>query len=94
MLLQVVYEYVELIDCVGFVFMDLFGYDLVVVMGQIVSGVNFICFIMGCGLMFGFKFVLMIKFVSNMFMFCRFEEDMDINCGCIFDGECLVEEMG
>jgi altronate hydrolase len=27
-------------------------------------------------------------------MYRRMEEDMDINCGVILDGECSVEEMG
>lgn len=92
--LQAVYEYAEPIDRAGFVFMDSPGYDPVAVTGQIASGANLICFTTGRGSMFGSKPAPTLKLASNTPMFTRLEEDMDINCGRILDGERSVEAMG
>ena len=92
--LQAVYEYAEPIDQHGFVFMDSPGYDPVACTGQIASGANLICFTTGRGSMFGSKPAPTIKLASNTPMFTRLEEDMDINCGAILDGEVDVPQMG
>jgi altronate hydrolase len=92
--LQAVYEYAEPIDQNGFVFMDSPGYDPVASTGQIASGANLICFTTGRGSMFGSKPAPTIKLASNTPMFKRLEEDMDINCGAILDGELDVPQMG
>lgn len=92
--LQAVYEYAEEIDKAGFVFMDSPGYDPVASTGQIASGANLICFTTGRGSMFGSKPAPTIKLASNTPMFKRLEEDMDINCGLIIDGELTVAQMG
>lgn len=92
--LQAVYEYAEPIDKSGFVFMDSPGYDPVAATGQIASGANIICFTTGRGSMFGSKPAPTIKLASNTPMFTRLEEDMDINCGLIVDGELSIEGMG
>jgi altronate hydrolase len=92
--LQGVYEYAERIDKAGFVFMDSPGYDPVACTGQIASGANLICFTTGRGSMFGSKPAPTIKLASNTPMFRRLEEDMDINCGLVLDGELTVPQMG
>jgi len=92
--LQAVYEYAEPIDRHGFVFMDSPGYDPVASTGQIASGANLICFTTGRGSMFGSKPAPTIKLASNTPMFTRLEEDMDLNCGAILDGELDVPQMG
>ncbi len=92
--LQQVYEYAEPIDQAGFVFMDSPGYDPCAVTGQIASGANLICFTTGRGSMFGSKPAPTIKLATNTPMFKRLEEDMDINCGKILDGEVDVQGMG
>jgi altronate hydrolase len=92
--LQAVYEYAEPIDQAGFVFMDSPGYDPVAVTGQIASGANLICFTTGRGSMFGSKPAPTIKLASNSAMYNRLEEDMDINCGLVLDGELTVPQMG
>lgn len=92
--LQEVYQYAELIEQSGFVFMDSPGYDPCAVTGQIASGANIICFTTGRGSMFGSKPAPTIKLATNTSMFKRLEEDMDINCGRILDGELSVQEMG
>jgi altronate hydrolase len=92
--LQAVYEYAEPIDQAGFVFMDSPGYDPVACTGQIASGANLICFTTGRGSMFGSKPAPTIKLASNSVMFRKLEEDMDVNCGAILDGEVDVPQMG
>ena len=91
--LQQVYEYAEPIDQAGFVFMDSPGYDPVAATGQIASGANLICFTTGRGSMFGSKPAPTIKLASNTPMYTRLEEDMDINCGLVIDGELTIEQM-
>ena len=62
--------------------------------GQIASGANLICFTTGRGSMFGSKPAPTIKLASNTPMFTRLEDDMDINCGLVLDGELTIEQMG
>jgi altronate hydrolase len=92
--LQAVYEYAEPIDKTGFVFMDSPGYDPVATTGQIASGANLICFTTGRGSMFGSKPAPTIKLATNTPMYTRLEEDMDINCGLVLDGELDIPQMG
>ena len=89
-----VYDYAARIDKAGFVFMDSPGYDPVSATGQIAGGANIICFTTGRGSMFGSKPAPTIKLASNTAMFKRFEEDMDINCGLVIDGEADIGRMG
>jgi altronate hydrolase len=44
--------------------------------------------------MFGSKPAPTIKLASNTPMYTRLQEDMDINCGAILDGECDMQQMG
>ena len=92
--LQAVYEYAEPIDRAGFVFMDSPGYDPVACTGQIASGANLICFTTGRGSMFGSKPAPTLKLATNTAMYTRLEEDMDINCGLVLDGEADMQQMG
>jgi altronate hydrolase len=92
--LQAVYEYAEPITASGLVFMDSPGYDPVATTGQIASGANLICFTTGRGSMFGSKPAPTIKLASNTPMYKRLEEDMDINCGLVVDGELDIAQMG
>lgn len=92
--LQAVYEYAEPIESAGFVFMDSPGYDPVAATGQIASGAQLICFTTGRGSMFGSKPAPTIKLASNTPMFRRLEEDMDVNCGVVIDGDLSVHELG
>ncbi|VFB18344.1 UxaA family hydrolase [Pseudomonas fragi] len=89
-----VYEWGEPITERGFVFMDSPGYDPVSVTGQIASGANMICFTTGRGSVSGFKPAPCIKLATNSEMFRKLEEDMDINCGGIVDGELSVADAG
>jgi altronate hydrolase len=89
-----VYRFAEPVTAKGLVFMDTPGYDVVSVTGMIAGGANVICFTTGRGSVFGSKPVPTIKLATNSKMFHTMEEDMDINCGLIVDGETNVEETG
>ena len=92
--LMEVYKYAEPITTKGFVFMDTPGFDPVSATGQIAGGANLVAFTTGRGSCFGAKPSPSIKLATNTAMFQRMEEDMDINCGAILDGEADMEEMG
>jgi len=67
--------------------MDTPGYDATSVAGMVAGRANIICFTTGRGSVFGCKPVPSIKLASNTPLYQRMEEDMDINCGTIADGE-------
>ena len=92
--LMEVYRYGEKVDKKGFVFMDTPGYDPVATTGQVAGGANIVTFTTGRGSCFGGYPSPAIKLASNTKMYNVMEEDMDINCGKIIDGECTLEEMG
>lgn len=92
--LMEVYRYAEPVVQKGLVFMDTPGFDPVSATGQIAGGANLICFTTGRGSCFGSYPSPTIKLASNTPMFQRMEEDMDVNCGRIVDGELSLEEMG
>ncbi|HLW27084.1 MAG TPA: altronate dehydratase family protein [Kiloniellales bacterium] len=89
-----VLHYAELIRKPGFNFMDSPGYDPASVTGQVAAGCQLVCFTTGRGSVSGFKPAPTIKLATNTPMYRRMEEDMDMNCGEIADGEATVEEMG
>ena len=89
-----VYECAERQTTRGFAFMDSPGYDPVSVTGQVASGCNLVCFTTGRGSVYGCKPAPSLKLATNTPMFQRMEEDMDINCGLIVDGQSSVQELG
>jgi altronate hydrolase len=89
-----VYKYAEPITERGFVFMDSPGYDPCSATGQVASGGNVIAFTTGRGSCFGFKPAPSIKLATNTEMYRRMEDDMDVNCGGILDGDATIEQMG
>ena len=89
-----VYRYAEPITKKGFVFMDTPGYDPVSATGQVAGGANIICFTTGRGSVFGCKPAPSLKLATNTPLYRRMEDDMDIDCGPIADGEATVAEMG
>jgi len=92
-LVQVV-NYAEPVTEKGFVFMDTPGYDPVAATGQVAGGANLVCFTTGRGSVFGCKPSPSIKLATNTPMFTRMEDDMDVNCGTILDGEESVQQCG
>jgi altronate hydrolase len=89
-----VYRYGEPVTKKGFLFMDSPGYDPCSITGQVASGANIVCFTTGRGSVYGCKPTPSIKLATNTAMFERMEEDMDINCGTIADGQQGVAEKG
>ena len=92
--LRAVYEYAEPVREHGFVFMDTPGYDPVSATGQVAGGANLICFTTGRGSAFGCAPSPSLKLATNSALWQRQQEDIDINCGEIIDGECSIAEMG
>lgn len=92
--LNAVYRYAEKIVSPGLVFMDSPGYDPVSVTGKVAGGATLICFTTGRGSVSGCKPSPVLKLASNSDLYRRLEQDMDINCGRIIDGETSIETMG
>ena len=92
--LTAVYEYAQHVGTPGFVFMDTPGYDPVSVTGMVAGGANVICFTTGRGSVFGSKPAPCLKLATNSAMYRRMEDDMDVNCGAILDGETTVATLG
>ena len=89
-----VYKYAEPVTSKGFVFMDSPGYDPCSITGQVASGANLVTFTTGRGSVYGCKPAPSIKLATNTTMYARMEEDMDVNCGLVADGEATVDQMG
>jgi altronate hydrolase len=92
--LQAVYEYAEQVDAHGLVYMDTPGYDPVSATGQVAGGANLICFTTGRGSAYGCAPSPSLKLATNSNLWMRQQEDMDINCGEIIDGDSSIEDMG
>jgi altronate hydrolase len=89
-----VLHYAEQVKTKGFNFMDTPGYDPVAATGQVAGGANLVCFTTGRGSVFGCKPAPSIKLATNSPMFTRMEDDMDVNCGTILDGDETVQHCG
>jgi altronate hydrolase len=89
-----VVNYAEPVAAKGFVFMDTPGYDPVSAIGQVAGGANLVCFTTGRGSVFGRKPAPSIKFATNTPMYQRMEDDMDVHCGTILDGDESVQDCG
>jgi altronate hydrolase len=89
-----VVRYAEPVTAKGFVFMDTPGFDPVSATGQVAGGANVMCFTTGRGSVFGCKPTPSIKIATNTPLYRRMEEDMDLNCGTIVDGEESVADSG
>lgn len=92
--LMEVYRYAEPVTQKGLVFMDTPGFDPVSATGQIAGGANLICFTTGRGSCFGSYPSPTIKLASNTPMFTQMQDDMDINCGTVIDGDKTIAELG
>ena len=89
-----VYQYAEPVTAKGFCFMNTPGYDVTSVNGMVAGGANVVCFTTGRGSAFGCKPTPSIKLATNTPMYRHMEDDMDVNCGLVIDGEKTVAEMG
>jgi len=89
-----VYEYAEPVTAKGFVYMDTPGYDPVSATGQVAGGANMIVFTTGRGSAYGCAPAPSLKLATNTPLWVRQEEDIDLNCGEIVDGDATVAEIG
>lgn len=88
-----VIDYAERVCDKGFIYMDTPAYDPVSVTGLVAGGANVMCFTTGRGSVFGCKPVPSIKLASNSELYRRMNDDMDIDCGVVLEGE-PIEEVG
>jgi altronate hydrolase len=89
-----VVEFAEAVRAKGFVYMDTPGYDPVSATGQVAGGANLICFTTGRGSAYGCAPSPSLKFSTNTALWRKQEDDIDLNCGGIVDGEETVDEAG
>jgi altronate hydrolase len=89
-----VVEFAESVSARGFVYMDTPGYDPVSATGQVAGGANLICFTTGRGSAYGCAPSPSLKLATNTALWQQQEEDIDINCGGIIDGDETVDEAG
>ena len=89
-----VYEYAEPVTAKGFVYMDTPGYDPVSATGQVAGGANMIVFTTGRGSAYGCAPSPSLKLSTNTALWVKQEEDIDLNCGEIADGNASVDEIG
>jgi altronate hydrolase len=92
--LVAVYEYAEAVTAKGFVYMDTPGYDPVSATGQVAGGANMIVFTTGRGSAYGCAPSPSLKLSTNTPLWVKQEEDIDLNCGEIVDGNATVDEVG
>jgi altronate hydrolase len=89
-----VYEYAQTVDKKGFVYMDTPGYDPVSATGQVAGGANLIAFTTGRGSAYGCAPAPSIKLATHSELWRRQEDDLDVNCGGIADGNDSIEAAG
>jgi len=92
--LTAVYDYAERIREKGFVFMNTPGYDPPSVAGMAAGGANVCLFTTGRGSCFGFPTVPVVKLASNSKTGGFMDEDMDVNCGTVADGDEELPALG
>jgi altronate hydrolase len=86
--------YAEKVTAKGLVFMDSPGYDPAATTGQIAAGCQIVCFTTGRGSAFGSKPAPTIKLATNSRLYAAMQDDMDINCGDVIDGDATIESKG
>ena len=89
-----VYEYAQPVTAKGFVFMDTPGYDPVSATGQVAGGANMIVFTTGRGSAYGCAPAPSLKLSTNTPLWVKQEEDIDLNCGEIADGNATIDDVG
>ncbi|MFM8767303.1 MAG: UxaA family hydrolase [Rubrivivax sp.] len=89
-----VVEFAECVTARGFVYMDTPGYDPVSATGQVAGGANLICFTTGRGSAYGCAPSPSLKLSTNTALWTKQQEDIDIDCGTIVDGQESVDEVG
>lgn len=89
-----VVEFAEAVRTPGFVYMDTPGYDPVSATGQVAGGANLICFTTGRGSAYGCAPSPSLKLSTNTALWLKQQDDIDIDCGGIVDGQTSVDDVG
>lgn len=89
-----VLEYAQPCTARGLVYMDTPGYDPVSATGQVAGGANLICFTTGRGSAYGCAPSPSLKLSTNTALWQRQQEDIDLDCGGIVDGDDTVDATG
>jgi arabinonate dehydratase len=89
-----VVEFAEPVRAKGFVYMDTPGYDPVSATGQVAGGANLICFTTGRGSAYGCAPSPSLKLSTNTALWLKQQDDIDIDCGAIVEGQASVDEVG
>jgi altronate hydrolase len=92
--LNAVYEYAQPVDASGLVFMDTPGYDPVSATGQVAGGANLICFTTGRGSAYGCAPSPSLKLSTNTALWQRQQDDIDMDCGGILEGDDSIAAAG
>lgn len=89
-----VFGYAHKLTSKGLVFMDAPSYEAVSATGQVASGATLICLTTGAGSGFGAALAPTVKLASTTKVFRHFEDDLDVDCGPVLDGQLSIEQMG
>jgi len=89
-----VVEFAETVKAKGLVYMDTPGYDPVSATGQVAGGANLICFTTGRGSAYGCAPSPSLKLSTNSALWLKQQEDIDIDCGGIIDGQDTIDSVG
>jgi altronate hydrolase len=92
--IQGVFGYAHKVTRKGLVFMDAPSYEAVSATGQVASGATLICLTTGTGSGFGAALVPTLKLASTTQVFRHLQDDLDLDCGPVLDGQLSVEQMG
>lgn len=84
----------EKVCCKGLIFVVIFVSDFVCGMLQLVFGMNFQVFIIGCGMLYGLVMVLVIKVLMCKVLFECWYDLIDFDVGCIVMGEVIIVDIG
>ncbi len=89
-----VYEYSQIVDRKGFVFMDTPGFDTYSLAGQVAGGCNLAIFTTGRGAVYGGAIVPTIKVSSTSALYRRMQDDMDFNAGVVLESTPMEQAAG
>ena len=89
-----VVEFAQSCSARGLLYMDTPGYDPVSATGQVAGGANLICFTTGRGSAYGCAPSPSLKFSTNSALWRKQEDDIDLDCGGIVEGDDTVDAVG
>src|SRR3546814_8699097 len=92
--LMEVYQYAEVVEQAGLVFMNTPGYDLISATGQVAGGANMICFTTGRGSAYGCAPSPSLKLATNTALWHLLPDGSDLNCRSVLHEGVAIAQMG